>query len=156
MSESELLQNLLVGGGGVAGGGSIVYLVAKTMLERAVKQFETLQAEVKQLREEKVAELEERIGDIEKSRACAVHEVNFREVFRRIEHVEKAAESVTRMEESMKNMLGWMKKVDFKLETVLTDTSAMKQDLLSKALWMGNINQVVQDHVQDHEIHKAG
>ena len=139
MTEADILQSILTAGGGVGTGGGIVYLIAKSMLERAMRKFDDLSEEVKQLREKEVADLKKRVDAMQEN--C------------------KKDQSLERMN----NIIGWMKKIDMKIDAIVADTATMKadtaaltSDMLGKSVWIGNLNQVVSDHVKDHKIHKGG
>jgi len=91
----ELVVSAIVGSGT---GGTIVGIMAKFALDRAAKRWDAMEAEIKRLRDDKIAGIEGRVSRVE---------------------VRQAECPIAKMDERMDNLLGWTKKIDLKLDRLV-------------------------------------
>lgn len=129
MELADLAINGLTGLIGASGGGSAVYAIAKAMIERHLVRVTELERDMKAMRDMTITRLEKDIDSIKANCKADQNSV------------------------ALINLLGWMKKIDFKLDGVSIDTAAIKSELAQKQIQMGNMEHTVQGHVQDHQIH---
>jgi len=120
-------------GAGAAGGGGVGGLFY-WLIQRLFKRQDMLEAKLDRLSEERVKNLETQVvdlqGDVSDSvKRSATHKAN------------------------QDNLIGWMKKVDMKLDNVQSSTDTMKGVVESQARWLQNINNDLQKHITDYDIH---
>lgn len=129
MELADLAISGLSGLLGASGGGSAVYAIAKAMIDRHLSRVTELERDVKAMRDDTIASLKKDVDEMKRN--CKADQTSAH----------------------LTNLLGWMKRVDLKLDGVVSDTAAIKAELIAKGIWMGNMDHVVQDHVTNHAIH---
>jgi len=122
----DSLANGALGAGGV---GIALLGVARAWLNGLVQEVRDARQEVKTLREEKVAHLEQRLKKMEDG--CVG----------------------VKQQEALNNLVGWMKKIDLKLDRIGEDLATAKADVAGKGKWLENLDHSYQDHARDHTIH---
>jgi hypothetical protein len=123
------IDSLANGAIGAGGAGVVLLGVARAWLNSLVQEVRDARAEVRVLREEKVAGIEARLKKMEDG--CVG----------------------IRQQETLSNLIGWMKKIDLKLDRISDDLATAKADVAGKGKWLENLDQSHQDHVRDHKIH---
>ena len=122
----------------VAAGAAGSFLASARMW---VEKFKRVEDRLAVVEEKRLAGLESRVESIEhgcagKHEALAEQRVEF-----------------ARLLEEVKNLVGWTKRMDMRLERLLEDVPALKTDLAGKGLWLGNLNEAMRQHVQDRSSH---
>jgi ABC-type phosphate transport system auxiliary subunit len=126
--QTDVITSLLSGGGGAA----VVAFLAQLWFSRMMQRLDRQDARLRELEEKRVAAIEEQL---EKIRAnCRADQTRI----------------------NLENLVGWMKKVDLRLEVVADSVAGLKSEMTAKNVWLQNLNETVQDHVQDHSIHRTG
>ncbi len=120
----EALRGLITGG--------VILVGVKMWISNLLADNQALREEVKNLKTQQIALLEE-----------SVKEINAR----------CTAETTTA---DLKNLLGWMKRIDANLSEVATETTATKTAVAGQGIWLKNINDELQKHLTSYKIHKAG
>ena len=108
------------------------------------KKLGDLETTVATLKDEKIAGLAIRMENYEGR--CAKHHD---ELAHRLRQLDQLAQDEH-------NQIGWLKKMDIKLDNISTQVAETRADLGAKGIWLSNLNSVVQDHVQNHDIHGRG
>lgn len=127
MELADVFLGLSSGGGGAA----LVAFVAQSWFSRTLVRLDRQEARLKELEDKRVCVIEDKIEDIRKNCKADQTAIN------------------------LSNLIGWMKKIDMKLESVADTTAGIKAELAAKDKWLGNVSDTVQEHVQDHKIHQA-
>ena len=127
MEFSDLATYAGTGAAGGAGGAGIFYM----LIQRLFKRQDALESKVDRLSEERVKNLEMQIVNLQGK--CNAETI--------------AADQ--------KNALGWMKKIDLKLDDVKSDTDGMKGTINGQAKWLENIDGAVQKHITNYDIHSS-
>jgi len=145
--DSEFLS---VAGGaatGMLGGGGVVWWLAQAAISRWMARFEALEGEVKTLRDNHIATLEKRIGAMESG--CPARHDKLAETLRDLD----------RLAEDQRNMTGWLKKIDAKLDRISDQTASLgasqAADSAAKGKWLENLDAACQRHFTDREIHRG-
>ena len=128
MELGDVILGLSSGGGGAA----LVAFLAQSWFSRLMQRLDRQEARLKELEDKRVSAIEEKIEHIRAN--C------------------RADQTRTNLD----NVVGWMKKIDLRLEIVADTTAGIKAELAAKDKWLGNVSDTVQDHVQNHTIHRAG
>jgi hypothetical protein len=108
------------------------------------KKLGDLETTVATLKDEKIAGLSNRMDGYELR--CSKHHD---ELTHRLRLLDQLAQDGH-------NEMGWLKKMDLKLDNISTQVAETRADLGAKGIWLSNLNSVVQDHVQNHDIHGRG
>jgi len=124
----EFSDAIITGGAGLAGAGGGCS-IGWYMIRRLLDEVATLKRELQKLRDEEVKELKTQLVNLQGK--CNAETI--------------AADQ--------KNLLGWMKKVDLKLDAVQSSTDTMTGTIEGQAKWLSNINDAVQKHITDYFIH---
>jgi hypothetical protein len=120
-----------VGGGGLSVGGVVWYLL-RSLITDLKGQVAAMRAEVAHLRDRELADIARRLA--------------------KVEEVESNCPGV-RLGEKMDNAIGWLKKVDLKLDRIAEDTAAQRSDIAAKGKWLENLDASHASHVRDRGIH---
>jgi hypothetical protein len=112
-----------------AGTGAVLLVVARAWLNGLVQEVRDARNEVRVLRDEKVRHLEERLKKMEDG--CVG----------------------VKQQEALSNLVGWMKKIDLKLDRIGEDLATAKADVVGKGKWLENLDKAYQEHARDHRIH---
>jgi uncharacterized coiled-coil protein SlyX len=132
-----ILVGLTSGGGGVAA----ALFVVRAWLATQFAELERLRKSGEAAKETRMAALESRVEAIEDG--CAGrHEVLAEQ---RVEFA--------RLLEEVKNLVGWTKRMDMRLERLLEDVPALKTDLAGKGVWLNNLNDSLRQHMLDRGSH---
>ncbi len=124
----EFSDAIITGGAGLAGAGGGCG-IGWYMIRRLLDQVEALKRELQRLRDEEVKDLKTQLINLQGK--CNAETI--------------AADQ--------KNLLGWMKKVDLKLDAVQSSTDEMRGDVKGLDKWLGNMDGVVQNHITNYDIH---
>jgi len=100
-----------------------------------------LQHEVQSLRDNQVHGIERRVATIEHE--CPRRHAQLTEWMRQLD----------RLSEGLTNLVGWMKKVDVKLDRISEDSAALRADVAAKGQWIANLDAAHQRHTNDREVH---
>ena len=123
--------------GGAITGAGIVAIIFSKMAGR----IGDLQHEVQNLRDNQVSGIERRVATIEQD--CPRRHAQLTEWMRQLD----------RLSEGLTNLVGWMKKVDLKLDRISEDSAAMRADVAAKGKWLENLDSAHNRHVADREVH---
>lgn len=124
---------MMYAGAGTAGGGSAAG-VLYYMMQRLFKRQDKLEDEVKRLRDEQIKSLETQVVDIR-------------------DGIIDSEKSAAKHQEKQENLLGWMKKVDMKLDVVQASSSKMQGIIENQATWLKDMNEDIRRHIADYNIH---
>jgi hypothetical protein len=128
MELGDVILGLSSGGGGAA----LVAFLAQSWFSRLMQRLDRQEARLKELEDKRVSAIEEKIEHIRANCKADQTAIN------------------------LSTLIGWMKKIDMKLEGVADSVAGLKSEMTAKNIWLQNINETVQDHVQDHQIHRVG
>jgi chromosome segregation ATPase len=136
-----ILVGLASGGGGAAAVAPVVWLIMRAWVQAQFAELERLRKADEASKLARMASIEERMSALEdgcvaKHEALAEQRVEF-----------------ARLLEEVKNLVGWTKRMDMRLERLLEDVPALKTDLAGKGLWLGNLNEAMRQHMQDRGSH---
>lgn len=117
-------SNLVSGTIGGAGGMTAAGLLVKVWLRGLMTELTELRHEVKNLREEKMGDMDRRVQKLEKKQdACPAPTI----------------------QADMTNVIGWMKTNSLKLDTVITSVHQLTAHREDDVRWMTNINASVKE-----------
>jgi chromosome segregation ATPase len=140
----QILIPLLSSGGGATAVGLLVWWLLRTWLDKQMSRLSDLEKQVEQLKEERIAALESGMADI-RANCLGRHD-----------HLGQWLQRVERIAADLSNLVGWIKKVDLKLDRISEDTSGLKADIAGKQLWLQNVSEALREHVADRESHHHG
>jgi hypothetical protein len=135
----DAVVSALSGLGGILVGSGIVGLVIRGKFQAV----DTLTRDLTQLKDERVAGIEQRLCSFETG--CALKHDRLQETLTRVEHT---AADVT-------NILGWTKKLDGKLDRIAEDAAASRSRVDGQDRWLQNLDNAHQAHVGDRELHNG-
>lgn len=125
--------------GVVCGGGLLA-----AVLRHLAGKVATLETQVQSLRDNHVASIEKRLEQWEKS--CG----------ERHSEIAREMKPVERLTESVRNLNGWLSKVDLHLGAISDGVAGLKAEMQANAKWLGNLNDDFQAHQRDRELHRHG
>jgi len=129
MEFSDPLITALTGAIGVGGGSGVTWLLLKAVIEGWVQKFRDMEHKMAALETEKIAGLERRLTKMEES--CVG----------------------PRQQETLNNLLGWMKKNDLVLGEIRDGVAGLKVASEADRRWTANLSSALDGHKNDHTIH---
>ena len=136
-----ILVGLTSGGGGAAAVGSVVWLMLRAWLQGQFAELERLRKADEEAKLARMAAIEKRMGALEEG--CVAKHDRLSDWQNRLERI--AAD--------LANLVGWMRKVDLKLDRIAEDNAAVKADVEAKKVWLTNLNDAVLQHAADRASH---
>jgi len=115
----------LSGLSGILAGGGILLLIGRYV----ISEMRELRNEVKDLKETRLVQIEKRIEKVEM--ACVG----------------------TQVMEKLGNALGWLKKIDLKLDAIGSETAEQRAQIVSNRDWIRNVDVAHNQHVRDRGAH---
>lgn len=112
-------------------GATITGLLIRTWLQTTISELRDLKREIEALKTERIEGLEHRLDKLENN--CVGQ----------------------RVVEELRNLTGWMKKNDIKLDNIHGLLSEHRGQFTGLNKWVENLNEEFQQHVKDREIHQA-
>ena len=122
-----------VTGGGISVGAVVWYLL-RSLIGDLKAQVAEMRSEVAHLRDRELADLARRLG--------------------KIEDIEANCPGI-RLGEQMVNTVGWLKKVDLKLDRIAEDVAGLRAGISSQGLYIGNLDAAHQRTSADLHMHMA-
>ena len=110
----------------------MVAILAKFALDRAARRWDAMEADLKSLREEKIAGLAARVADVERTqRECRI----------------------PTLLERIDNLIGWTRKIDSKLDAIATAEARTEAAVEAQKTWIANLDASHQAHLRDRGQH---
>jgi len=125
-----------IGGGSV--GGLCYFLIQRLFKrqERLEDESQRLGAELLKLRDDRVRTLETQLCKLQES-------------------VGESELDAAKRASDLSNLIGWMKKVDTKLDEVKDSTVKSQEAIKGQGVWLENIDSSLQAHLMNYEIHST-